>query len=835
MNKDNYILDTIEEIKSILENNEYRKNRYVNDVEWLNQRKKQIKSNIIRIAIMGITSSGKSTLVNSLLGEKLLPVAILPSSSIIITVSKGEKRQATIYFKDKSPEVYDDINLNMEVISTYADENKNSNNKFNVAQIDIKSPDFLLDDNIQLIDSPGLDAYNLEMHEKLTLEILLPTIDICVFLTTVKANSDAINLEKIKIVNDKKKQIILVQNMIDSIEEKIGKYGIIEENKDILLEKHKKRAEALIEKSTSDTRIDVIQISSLNALNGRVENNKTLYNESNLDGFIKSIYRCVKNITPKLNVQRQGSIVERMGNIIDTDKEIIDGSNLEDTSYIKEILNDIDDLNYDFRVSRDKITSKINLIDKVTLNTIEEINESDSKEISSYLDIVENINNKSKKIENQILSIVRECEEKKKEIYEKLNIDIRFSYSLPSMENEDVYVKHKYEEKVKLIKKDGFLNVGKRILSDIFETDWGYEKQEYDEKVVDKDATILMVKKVCSESSRKYMSILYDWSEQYSNSLSLFYSEISKIEEEFKKKKEQNIELYDIDNVIKGLKLIRNKLKNKYNNTEEISLTLDEEIINKDEEKNLNIEEIELTNISYNLYKLSNEIVKKSYSMISSYIEEKMFSISKKEVHEIFWTWDLEPTAKFISRMHDIYLNNKELEIIKKQGIYTFNNITIVYELSKNKLEIKKALNIDSSKEYNMYLLFNGIQIGSSEKQILENINLKNIVLKNNIMINLVIDSSREFINANNIKEILIATYSFKKKLKNRIANSKIGYVLVNSKNPIYNLALIEGQENNGFLLSQYKDIKTKLFGNILSRGNEEKQTLEEILSYFLK
>lgn len=91
------------------------------------------------------------------------------------------------------------------------------------------------------------------------------------------------------------------------------------------------------------------------------------------------------------------------------------------------------------------------------------------------------------------------------------------------------------------------------------------------------------------------------------------------------------------------------------------------------------------------------------------------------------------------------------------------NNITIVYELSQNKLEINKVLNIDSSKEYNMYLLFNGIQIGSSEKQILENINLKNIILKNNIMINLVIDSSREFINANNIKEILIATYSFKK------------------------------------------------------------------------
>lgn len=833
MNKDNYILETIEKIKSVLKQNEYRQKRYSNDVEWLNQRKKQIESNIIRIAIMGITSSGKSTLVNSLLGEKLLPVAILPSSSIIITVSKSKKRKASIYFKNKATEIYENHDLNKEVISKYADENNNPNNKFHVSQIDIQSPNFLLDENIQLIDSPGLDAYNLEMHEKLTLEILLPTIDICVFLTTVKANSDAINLEKIKIVNHKKKQIVLVQNMIDSIEEKIGKHGIIEESKNVILNKHKKRAETLIAKATNSNNINVIQISSLHGLNGRINNNKDLYKRSNLHEFISSIYNCIENITPKLNFQRKGSIVERIDNIIETDKEIIDGCNLEDTNYIKEILNDIDDLNYDFRVSRDKITSKINLIDKITLNTIEEIKKSNSKEINSYLEIVEDINKKSKKIENQILSIVRECEEKKKEIYEKLNIDIRFSYSLPSIENENVCVKHKYEEKVKLIKKDGFFNIGKRILSDIFETDWGYEKQQYDEKVVDKEGTILMVKKVCNESSRKYMSILYEWSEQYSNSLSLFYGEISKIEEEFKKKKEQNIELYDINTVIEELKIIRTRLKIKYNDIPEIAVTLNKEKI--DNNKIFNIIETKLTNISYNLYKLSNDIFKKNYLMINKYIEEKILVNSDKKIHKIIWTWDLQAAINFVSRMNDLYFSEEELKLIESEGVYTFENITIVYELSNKKFNISKKLKTDYSKNYNLYLLFNGVQIGSSKKQIIENFNLKNMILKHEVSINLVIDSSREFINANNIKELLVATNLLKEKIINMVSNSKIEYILINSKNPIYNLALIEGQDNNGFLLSEYKEIKTKLFENILSRGNEEKQILEEILSYFLK
>ncbi|MDK2828702.1 MAG: hypothetical protein PWP67_1511, partial [Clostridium butyricum] len=246
MKKDNYILSVIDEITEVLQKNEYVRERYYNDVAWLKEKAKFIKKNIVRIAIMGITSSGKSTLVNALLQEKLLPVAIKPSSSIIITCSKGSLRQATIYFNDKNPMVLKDNELNEENIGRYCDESKNPNNELQVAQIDIITPLFMLDENIHIIDSPGLDACDLEIHEKVTMEILLPTIDICLFLTTVKANSDEINLEKMRIVNRRGKQIILVQNMIDSVEEKIGKNGIVEESKLDILKKHKKRGENLL-------------------------------------------------------------------------------------------------------------------------------------------------------------------------------------------------------------------------------------------------------------------------------------------------------------------------------------------------------------------------------------------------------------------------------------------------------------------------------------------------------------------------------------------------------------------------------------------------------------
>jgi hypothetical protein len=124
--------------------------------------------------------------------------------------------------------------------------------------------------------------------------------------------------------------------------------------------------------------------------------------------------------------------------------------------------------------------------------------------------------------------------------------------------------------------------------------------------------------------------------------------------------------------------------------------------------------------------------------------------------------------------------------------------------------------------------------MGNSKKQILESKSLNYFITNNNLMINLVIDSWKVFINANNIKELLLEVYSLQNSIISKFNNIKGGYVLINSKNPIYNMALIEVQEKDKFIISDYRDIKEILFGNILSRGEEEKETLEEILSYFL-
>ncbi|EKQ55212.1 MULTISPECIES: dynamin family protein [unclassified Clostridium] len=824
MGKDNYILNIIDEIISILEKNEYRKNRYNNDIEWFERREKIYKSNAIRVAIMGITSSGKSTLVNALLGEKILPMAIRPSSSIIITASKGENRQATVYFKDKAPEILRDNNFNEDVISQYADESKNPNNRLNVTQIDVKTPNFILKENIHIIDSPGLDAWNLENHEKLTLEILLPTIDICVFVTTVKANSDGTNAEKIKIVSEKEKRIILAQNMIDSIEEKIGRNGIIEEDKATILKKHKKRAEKLLREVTeNEEKYDVIQISALNALNGILNKDEKVYDSSNFNGFINTIENCADNTIPRLDGQRAISLIDKINNIIAADNEIIKGNDLDAIEeLIKVQSKDIDKLVNAFENAQEEIFAKIGAIEEVISETINEITAVSSHAVEDYFDVIDRINNKNLYIESDILNIVKKYEKEKKKIYDKLNLDIRFSYILPSVESKNVEIKHKYEERTMLFKKDGVLNKGKRFLSNIFDREWGYKEVGYDEKIVDKDATIEMAKNICNQNKIRYIDILKEWGNQYRKTIDIFYNEVDKRAQEYEEKKSKNIELYDIEEVNKSLAAIKDELLSlKSQEQNEAAI----EINNYEKKVFYNIPKL-----YYNLYTLSNKIYEENYLLIGKYMRNK-----SKEKIEVFWTWDIDSCIEFVSRIYGVNFNDEQYEIIKKEGIYSFQNIVIIYELCENKLDFHNKLKIIKAEPLSVYIVFNGIQIGNSKKQILESRYLNYFFKDNsNFVVNLVIDSSREFINANNVQELLLEVKSLEKSILNRYENIKPKYMLINSKNPIYNMALIEGQEKEQFLISDYKTVKEKLFENPLSRGKEEKETLEAILSYFL-
>ena len=57
-----------------------------------------------KFIFVGETSSGKSSLINLILGEELLPYSVLSTTSTICELKFGSRRRIVAHFKDKDPE-----------------------------------------------------------------------------------------------------------------------------------------------------------------------------------------------------------------------------------------------------------------------------------------------------------------------------------------------------------------------------------------------------------------------------------------------------------------------------------------------------------------------------------------------------------------------------------------------------------------------------------------------------------------------------------------------------------------------------------------------------------
>lgn len=330
--------DVISRIINILSESGY----FQAEVEELRRKKAQIDSDIIRVGFIGVTSAGKSTMINALLGEEILPAEARPSSSQLVSCRKGKQREANIYFDDRPKLTLRGKKLTPEVISRYGTENLNSKNKESVKQIELVSPNLLLPGNVELVDSPGLDAYGLPGHEAITMENLLPSVDFCIFVTTCKSNSDSKMRSVLDIMARYDKPLIIIQNMIDSLRGSVdGKKSVVQ-----VAEEHKNRIRRVVEgsKIRNKSGVCIVQISAINALkcrvvtcNGKKLNDKgnRIWRESGFEQFSLVLDAIPGNIAAHLNESRLFGIKETVDRIIrETETPKLSTAPCDNTDYM---------------------------------------------------------------------------------------------------------------------------------------------------------------------------------------------------------------------------------------------------------------------------------------------------------------------------------------------------------------------------------------------------------------------------------------------------------------------------------------------------------------------
>ncbi|MDR3231827.1 MAG: dynamin family protein [Synergistaceae bacterium] len=169
----------------------------------------------LEVGVVGITSSGKSTFINAMMGERLLPEETRATTNLAIRCRRGDERAVIVVTKDGGERRVSGIELTPAWMEGLASERLNPANERNVERLEWISPGALLPEGLVLIDTPGLDACDFPEHSELVLRRLLPSLDIVLYVTSIRNRFKAGDLELLQAVLEQDQRVVFLLSQID--------------------------------------------------------------------------------------------------------------------------------------------------------------------------------------------------------------------------------------------------------------------------------------------------------------------------------------------------------------------------------------------------------------------------------------------------------------------------------------------------------------------------------------------------------------------------------------------------------------------------------------------
>jgi replication fork clamp-binding protein CrfC len=132
------------------------------DIEDITVASKNLKQGVFRLLVLGDMKRGKSTFLNALIGENLLPSDVNPCTAVLTVLRYGPEKKVTIHFNDgKSPQQLDFQNFKYKYTIDPAEAKKLEQEKKqafpDVDYAVVEYPLTLLEKGIEIVDSPGLN------------------------------------------------------------------------------------------------------------------------------------------------------------------------------------------------------------------------------------------------------------------------------------------------------------------------------------------------------------------------------------------------------------------------------------------------------------------------------------------------------------------------------------------------------------------------------------------------------------------------------------------------------------------------------------------------------
>jgi GTP-binding protein EngB required for normal cell division len=176
-------------------------------IAWLQQK---INERAFNLVVAGQFKRGKSSLINALLGEPLLPVGVIPLTSVVTVLRAGAKVRARVELLDGSSR-----ELVLAELADYVTERGNPHNAKGVRQVTIEHPSAWLSNGVQLIDTPGIGSVY-EHNTDITREYL-PQADAVLLIASVEQPLSRAELDFLASIREYASRIFCLLNKTDHL------------------------------------------------------------------------------------------------------------------------------------------------------------------------------------------------------------------------------------------------------------------------------------------------------------------------------------------------------------------------------------------------------------------------------------------------------------------------------------------------------------------------------------------------------------------------------------------------------------------------------------------
>ncbi len=157
------------------------------------------------IAFCGHFSAGKSTIINRLVGENLLPSSPIPTSANLVKVKAGEE-YVKVFFKNEKPRLYL-APYDYKMVKNYCKDGDQ------IQSIEISHSDSQLPSHTVIMDTPGIDSAD-DAH-RIATESAIHLADLIFYVMDYNHVQSELNFMFTKELTEAGKEVYLVINQVD--------------------------------------------------------------------------------------------------------------------------------------------------------------------------------------------------------------------------------------------------------------------------------------------------------------------------------------------------------------------------------------------------------------------------------------------------------------------------------------------------------------------------------------------------------------------------------------------------------------------------------------------